>query len=272
MDKMPLSLHLRIFRHEKILIDKDWNAQNVYSSFWRIYQNDKSGSYLILDSGRFPLKGKQIHLVPPWIRFSCENSSPIEHTYAHFEIVGWSRSLIQPFFHQPISLQPDATLDQLANIWTQSLAPRDDLDPTSVLCSKSLIHLAIFQILSRFETTQLNELSRRLTAEPRLAPAVESIENRFHLKLTNQQLAKTCHLSEDYFIRLFKKTYGITPNNYLLEKRLEKAAQLLIFSNEGIDIIAEQCGFTDRYYFTRMFTRQMGLPPATYRRTQQLQG
>ena len=60
---------------------------------------------------------------------------------------------------------------------------------------------------------------------------------------------------------------GQTPAQYVLERRITFAAERLSFSEDSIERIAEVCGFPDRFYFSRMFVRRMGQPPAAYRRT-----
>jgi len=57
------------------------------------------------------------------------------------------------------------------------------------------------------------------------------------------------------------------PAQFILERRVSKAAQQLIFSTDSIEQIAERLGFLDRFHFSRMFKARMGTPPATYRKT-----
>ena len=57
---------------------------------------------------------------------------------------------------------------------------------------------------------------------------------------------------------------------HLKQRRIEKASILLHHTDHSIDEIAELCGFGDRYYFTRVFTRQLGLGPAAYRKRRAL--
>ncbi|MDW8343295.1 MAG: AraC family transcriptional regulator [Verrucomicrobiae bacterium] len=83
--------------------------------------------------------------------------------------------------------------------------------------------------------------------------------------MTNAYLATLCHCSEDHFIRLFRRTLGQPPAQYILERRIAAATQRLAFGDESIEQIAETLGFANRYHFTRMFTRCIGVGPATYR-------
>ncbi len=71
--------------------------------------------------------------------------------------------------------------------------------------------------------------------------------------------------SESRFIRRFREATGRTPARYVQERRLERASELLVSTDHSIDRIAELSGFANRYYFTRVFTQRMGLPPGRYR-------
>ena len=76
-------------------------------------------------------------------------------------------------------------------------------------------------------------------------------------------------MSEDHFGRLFRKSVGSTPAQYVLERRIAAVTQALLFTNDSIDQIANRLGFANRHHLTRMFTRRMGVPPAAYRRARQ---
>jgi len=103
-----------------------------------------------------------------------------------------------------------------------------------------------------------------------VAPAIEHIESHLHEELGNERLAELCSVSPDHFIRLFRQSVGQTPTQYTLERRVGRAAQQLIFTDESIERIAEETGFRDRFYFSRVFAKRMGLPPARYRAGQRV--
>lgn len=78
--------------------------------------------------------------------------------------------------------------------------------------------------------------------------------------------AEACGLSRSYFIKSFKESTGKTPYRWLLELRLSRARNMLAKSSEAIAEIAIACGFADQSHLTRMFTREIGMPPSAWRR------
>lgn len=82
--------------------------------------------------------------------------------------------------------------------------------------------------------------------------------------LSNAVLAEKLSISEVYLRRLFLKHCGITPKQYILELRIEKAKQLLADHLYSVTEIAEKCGFSGVYHFCRAFKQRTGATPSDY--------
>ena len=106
-----------------------------------------------------------------------------------------------------------------------------------------------------------------------LAPAMRLIESDFHrADLSNDELAAACGISEVYFRRLFSARLGVSPKQYILDIRLQKAKQLLAEGGLKISAVAEMCGFSGSYHFCRLFRRRLGVTPSDYRSQNQITG
>ena len=99
-----------------------------------------------------------------------------------------------------------------------------------------------------------------------LSPALSYIDQNYARTITNAMLAKECSFSEDYFRKQFKKTYGISPKQYLIDKRIDVAKQLLTEGTQKIHAISKQCGFSNPYNFCRIFKEKTGVTPTEYKR------
>jgi AraC-like DNA-binding protein len=91
------------------------------------------------------------------------------------------------------------------------------------------------------------------------------IEANLFSQLTIEQLAEQNNLSVSSFKREFAKLYNDSPANYIKNKRLEKAAQLLRVSDQRITDIAFDCGFNDLANFTKSFSDKYNVTPTNYR-------
>jgi len=91
------------------------------------------------------------------------------------------------------------------------------------------------------------------------------IEAHLFLQINIEELAQKTNLSVSSFKREFRKIYNDSPANYIKNKRLERAAELLLASGERITDIAFDCGFNDLANFTKSFHEKYDLTPTNYR-------
>ncbi|HEY9659303.1 MAG TPA: AraC family transcriptional regulator [Allocoleopsis sp.] len=83
-----------------------------------------------------------------------------------------------------------------------------------------------------------------------------------HLKLA--ELAALAGVSQYYFLRLFKQHIGVTPYQYVVRQRVERAKQLLKQKTMPIADIALHCGFANQSHLTKLFRQVMGVTPKQY--------
>ena len=84
---------------------------------------------------------------------------------------------------------------------------------------------------------------------------------------TVAELARECGLSSGYFARAFRRTTGVTPHQWLIGKRVERARGLLLGDGLSLADIALVCGFVDQSHFTRVFAKFEGDSPGRWRQT-----
>jgi len=82
------------------------------------------------------------------------------------------------------------------------------------------------------------------------------------------QIAEACGLSARHFARAFRQSTGIPPHRWLLNRRVERAKELLSNSQLALSDIALACGFADQSHFTRIFSATVRLSPGHWRRVQ----
>jgi AraC family transcriptional regulator len=83
------------------------------------------------------------------------------------------------------------------------------------------------------------------------------------------ELARECGLSSGYFSRAFRQTTGVTPHQWVIRRRVERARQLLLGNGLELADIALVCGFVDQSHFTRVFAKLEGESPGRWRRRHQ---
>lgn len=82
-----------------------------------------------------------------------------------------------------------------------------------------------------------------------------------------EALARSIHVSPSYLFRIFRKKLGVSPMHYRNQVRIEKSKLLLLDASLKLEVIAEQIGFEDAKYFTRVFKAVTGMSPSAFRRS-----
>jgi AraC-like DNA-binding protein len=99
----------------------------------------------------------------------------------------------------------------------------------------------------------------------RLQKALDFMDTNFLENPPLSKIAKKVFMAPNYFHKVFRDTFGITPFEYMLNKRMNIAKELLGFSSLNIKQIAEQSGYEDEFYFSKMFKKHTGVSPAKFR-------
>jgi AraC-like DNA-binding protein len=92
------------------------------------------------------------------------------------------------------------------------------------------------------------------------------LKHNLDRKVTLDELSKISGISKFYMISLFNQTFGMSPIQFHLLQRIEKAKELIQFTNEPLKLIAENCGFPDIYSFSKAFKKIDGVNPSFYRK------
>ena len=95
--------------------------------------------------------------------------------------------------------------------------------------------------------------------------AILYMQEHVNETISLNDLSKLYHYSPSRFSSLFKQKTGYAPIDYFLQMKMQKASQQLDFTKQSIKEIAMNFGFDDPYYFSRRFTKVIGMPPTKYR-------
>lgn len=260
-------LHIRVFAAKYVeLRARSWNSANVQDPFWRLYMNNQAGAALELADGSYPLDAEQLYLVPAGVRFSCGNAAPIGHFYVHFDVVGVPRVALRELFGRPLRVPDRPALVADARGLARALAERPEVGLIEQFQVKALLYGVLAAYLASQPADAMERYWVLAAAHAPVRAALREIEEHLSEPLSNRRLAQLCHMSEDYFIRRFRACVGQSPARYIQEQRVLRAAQSLLFTTDSMETIAAASGFANRFYFSRVFSHQMGVSPAAYRK------
>jgi AraC family transcriptional regulator len=136
----------------------------------------------------------------------------------------------------------------------------------SKLLVDSLKTTLAIHLLRNYCTTvpRLSSYTDGLSAA-KLMLITDYINSHLDLDLKLTELSSIVQISPYHFLRLFKKSVGMTPHQYILQQRIERAKYLLQSSNLDISEIAFRVGFCDASHLTRCFKNSLGKTPSQWR-------
>ena len=127
------------------------------------------------------------------------------------------------------------------------------------------VNLCLLHFLSSFIFSENYNLADKKQSIDTVNVSIGFMRMHIDEMLTLQTMAQSVNLSISHFSFLFRKKTGFSPIEYFNHLKVQRACQYLLFTDLRIKEIADKLGIEDPYYFSRMFTKVMGMSPGTYR-------
>ncbi|RIE00698.1 helix-turn-helix domain-containing protein [Cohnella faecalis] len=168
-----------------------------------------------------------------------------------------------PPFLAPERLDPARGTDRILN-WIRQLY-EGNRQPVKG-CRLQLL----FQELLNGIAQEYEAGAERKSAQSGIELAIAHMKANFRSKLDMGTVADIANLTLSSFSRLFKKTTGESPIEYLTKLRMDSAKSLLSQKKCTIKTVSSAVGYEDEFHFSRMFHRHVGVPPTFYRKVKKL--
>lgn len=262
----------------------EWKSQQMSFPYWRLYWNRSGCAYVVYNKTIY-LEPEKILLIPPNTPFASDieettvapdqpyslrggrvESLEMEeemairgtvlHLFIHFTL-GYPFDTISPdiFVFDMKSGQESL----ITSITRRLIKGQVKFEQTGSL----ELYYLLFSVLNQLPSN----VWKNKNLDTRVINGIRHMEQNIReIEISNNTLAEEGGMSVNAYARLFKDQTGFSPRKYLSRMRVEKACNLLHHSELSIEHIAAACGFSDRYYFTRVFTQTMKASPGAYRK------
>jgi AraC family transcriptional regulator len=135
--------------------------------------------------------------------------------------------------------------------------------------AETLAELLIFEVTRALQRTSFNasgESAQRGLSVRQLRAVIDHIHDHLDEKITVSELAALVHFNRYHFMRAFKQALGVSPLQYVIRQRVERATALLSEPGASITEVAIRTGFGSPVHMTRSFRRVVGTTPSAIRR------
>ena len=253
MSKTPNSeIEVKILRTEYREEVQWWNFSHAGTPSWRLYWNPAAGAYLESRSERCELTPDRVVLIPPNTPFATGMTEKFPHFFVHFSV----GAKCDPNAQKIHILPADEVLFRgfKVELFQQS-------ENRLFWAAQAVVHAALALLPQElFSQTALSEEKSVFDR------AMHLIERDREFRLNTRELARKCGSSVNTLQRQFRKVTGLTVKQYLLNRKMTCAAQLLADGSRTIKETAGMLGFADRYHFSKAFKQYSGSTPGEFRK------
>jgi len=233
--------------------NSQWNFPSVFSPFWRLHYSGDEGHCLLFGDDIIELNPDILILIPDHQLFHCLGQKSVPTWWQSFSFTGHLGAEMVVPVQLPVRDVELCLLDDLKTLISvnTSWEANDPIYRTT---------LALLQIvLAR------PELTWRPAIPAKLQLVQAYVKSHVREKMSNLLLAREAAMSIAGFERAFKRHFGTTPTQYVTDIRVMEASCRLIQTSMSIELVAEDTGFPNRNYFSRVFKSVTGESPAKFR-------
>jgi AraC-like DNA-binding protein len=262
-------------------MNADWNWKAIYSPFARFYYVKDGSAVTRIEGKTYRLEPGHLYLTPPFTLHDDECDSYFSLYYIHFYEKVTNKESIFDKYSFPIGIKAseldyaltrrlmevnpgrelrylDPELYDNIPTFAEYVARNNRMPAHAIIETQGILN----QLIAKFLEKAGIKTEKK---DCRINKCLQYIHENLDKNITVNDLSSISCLSEDHFIRLFKKDMNCTPVKYINLKKIEKAQLLLLTTNMQVRDIAMEALIENISYFNKIFKQHTGKTPCQYR-------
>ena len=275
--KLPIQTESKVrfyvFQDERFvdlnLYQYGWERCRPMHQFGPAVRNHFLFHYILSGTGKLETSGQTFFLKPGQGFLLCpgqistyyaDRDDPWTYTWVEFDGMRARECMTLAGLSET---QPVFSPRSGANLIQQFMATLLDNHEKSPIRQIGLGMILLDEIVQSSKT-KIESSNKRLR-DFYIKEAMGFIDQNYQRDVSVEEIAAASGLNRSYFGKLFKETMGFSPQQYLIQYRMTKAAELLKGSRIPVGEVARSVGYENQLHFPRAFKNSYGIPPSQYR-------
>jgi AraC-like DNA-binding protein len=244
----PLGNEFTLLAHGLTRCPPDWGMVDEITGFHRVYFVYGGACQYQDDEEAFSLSPGYLYVFPTHSRYTLQHlpEDPLVTLWYHVKLYPDIASACLK-----ISVESGSLLEQL--LGTMAEFERQNAPTEQIRC--------LFEVLL---ARLAREMIFRQTQDERIRIVLSYIRKNISGDLHITTLAKLVSMERSYFTRFFKSALGLSPHEYIQQRRMEQAASLLL-KHHSVKAVSAETGYADKKAFSRAFRKAMCCSPTAFR-------
>lgn len=231
-----------------------WSQFVYFYPYYRIYLVTEGEAYLELKDNVIKLEKDNLYFIPAFQVVSCRCEAMFTHYYLHFQPDSMSNNIME-YYRMDTVIKSTGMEVQLLTQMIEAYNSPSNISTQFFLDGGLKVLLSGF-----FKKSKL--INQNII---RFAPVIDYIDKNLASEIRLKTLAELVNLDDVYFSNFFSKTFGMSPTQYVINKRINKSRSMLAETDLHVKEIAYSLGFASEMYFSRLFKMKTSLTPSQYR-------
>jgi len=263
--KNPLVLDLFISETGEIEVEQGtiWGSEEKLDRYLLVYCT-KGNGFVVIEGEQILVSNDQFFIIPKGVSFKFYSVLDINSRLLVAYFDGWKAMRLGKEFALVRNLIPSVN-NMVANREMLFDEIFNNLSKGFHDENMQYINFCFGHLLATF--IYANRTIEDVEAEenPVVNRAINFLNRNLDKKLSLNELANEVGYSHTYLSTIFKKVTNYSPISYFSHLKILKACEYLDYTNMKVKEISFSLGYTDPYYFTKDFTKKMGMSPRNYR-------
>jgi len=247
-------------------VGPQWKESNYIPDYNKFYFIINGTGWIKVGDNELNPIANQLCLMPEGIKqsYSVTNpSNPFIKYWVHFKATIWDMNLFD-IIEVPLytDIRNTFLISTLFDQMFRYFLTKDCFIRQTIINSymKQIIYFYLEEVgIENIKLKKSSDISR-------IVSIINYIEQNLDKDLSLEALAEFAHLQPNYFISYFKKYMHVSPMQYVNNKRISHSVHLLKHTEHKIKVIANQCGYQNELYFSKIFKKAFGITPSEFRK------